>query len=79
MKIKPEHFEYIKAAIANLDPEKVAAHKEALKGDSRVRDLDKRFRWDCLHATVPSRWVCDNLYPYMNDDHIDTALRKIVG
>ena len=38
----------------------------------------KRFRWDLLWAAIPSKWICDNLYTYINDDHIDTALRNIV-
>lgn len=24
-------------------------------------------------------WVCDTLYPYMDDTHLDTALRKITA
>jgi hypothetical protein len=43
-----------------------------------VRDLDMRLRWDCLWSSVPSRWVCDNIYPYANDEHLDTALRRIL-
>ena len=39
-----------------------------------------RYRWDCLWATVPSQWVCDQLYDKenLNDEHIDTALRKLM-
>ena len=48
---------------------------------NRYRDMGlthKRFRWDLLYMAVGSEWVCENLYPYLNDDHIDTALRNIV-
>lgn len=41
------------------------------------KDTEKRCRWDCVSGAKLSPWVCDNLYPYLNDDHIDTALRKI--
>jgi hypothetical protein len=78
MKIKPEHYDYIRAAMATVPSDKVDAHREALKHDSRVRDLNMRLRWDVLHATVPSRWICDNVYPYANDTHLDTALRRIM-
>lgn len=46
---------------------------------------DKRYRWDCLwssglkigdSAGMPGDL---NLYDYMDDTHIDTALRKITG
>lgn len=77
MKIKPEHYEHIRAAIASLDPAKVAAHLDYLRTDPSVRDLGTRYRWDLLHAAVPSRWIRDNVYPYANDDHVDTALRRI--
>ena len=35
---------------------------------------DKRFRWDMVHASGFN--VC-SLYHYLNDNHIDTALRHI--
>ena len=42
---------------------------------------DERFRWALLHSSAIYR-RCDflnkELYPYLNDGHIDTALRKIV-
>ena len=79
MKVKPEHYEHLRAAMATVPREKVEAHREALKSDPRVRDLDMRLRWDVLHATVPSTWICDNIYPYANDTHIDTALKRIMG
>ena len=43
----------------------------------KVKDLNKRFRWDLFRAstTVSFRSA---LYDYLNDTHIDTALRRIV-
>ena len=38
---------------------------------------EMRFRWDALWARgfrIPGEW-----YKYLNDKHIDTALRKITG
>jgi len=78
MKVLPQHYTEIRDAIAAIDRAKVEAHREALKTDSRVKDLDMRLRWDLLHSVKPARWVCDTLYPYANDTHIDTALRAVV-
>ena len=78
MKIKAEHYEHMKQAISKVDKEIAASHKASLKDDPRVKDIDKRFRWDLLYAAKLSIWMCDNLYSYMNDDHVDTALKNIV-
>jgi hypothetical protein len=44
----------------------------------------KRWRWDLLWRAkrvgfLPDRFIEDQLYVYVNDDHIDTALRRITG
>ena len=72
MKIKPEHLEHLRQLVTPHDtPE---ARKLAIEQGHN----NMRYRWDCLWAAKQSRWVCDNLYPYINDDHIDTALRRII-
>lgn len=45
---------------------------------------DERIRWNWLYATMiegqpATTWLCENLYPYLDDSHIDTALRRITG
>ena len=42
---------------------------------------DKRVRWDYFHAAgkLALSFLCDTLYKYMNDTHMDTALKAIVG
>lgn len=77
MKIKPEHYQHMLEAIRPLAP-RLAEHREKLKGDPRVKDIEKRVRWDAFNAAGLTRWSCDTLYPYLNDDHIDTALRTIM-
>lgn len=81
MKIKPEHYKYLSDAItAVLDrnPTAVARYE---RGDfpraTAVKDLQKRFCFDLLAAAQISMWVCDELYPYCDDSHIYTALRRI--
>ena len=74
MKIKPEHLEHMRSAIRPIidsQPEILTKYREAGL-------TDKRFRWDALWAAKISPWISENLYPYCNDEHIDTALRNIV-
>ena len=78
MKMKPEHYAHMKAEITKLDRERVAAHKAALAYDLRVKDLNKRLRWDLSYAAKLTSWICDNLYSYLDDSHVDTALRSII-
>lgn len=78
MKIKPEHYNYILNAIKPL-AKHIQGHREALKQDKRVKDLEKRLRWDLFWAAKLSTWTSDNLYCYLNDNHIDTALKNIVA
>jgi hypothetical protein len=58
----------------------VAVYRERIAQDARVRDPAMRLRWDLLHASMGSRWICDSLYtlPGVNDNHIDSALREIM-
>ena len=79
MKITQSHYDHMRDAIATIPMHTIAEYREDLKSDPRVRDLDMRLRWDLLNATVGSRWVCDNVYPYANDTHVDTALKRIMN
>lgn len=76
LKIKPEHYAHIK----NTIKEKVNLpdlHEE-IKADGRYKDFETRFRHDCLYKAGLSSWICDNLYPYMDDTHINSALKAII-
>lgn len=78
MKIKPEHIDYLHGKFVGYmqrNPDAVSAQRAALadyKGD-----LDQLMRWGMLRVAVGFEWVCENLYVYANDDHIDTALRHL--
>ena len=76
MKMKPEHYQHIKESMAKI-ADKIPAHRERMKEDPRIKDLDKRVRWDWLWGTGLSSWMSANLYKYLNDSHIDTALKQI--
>jgi O-methyltransferase involved in polyketide biosynthesis len=77
MKITDEHYNHLKTVMstfANL----IKGHRDYLVVEGKAKDIEKRLRWDVLKSAVPSVWICDNLYPYINDTHIDTALRSIM-
>ena len=83
MKTKQVHYDYMLKEIAAIGIDRIKAHREyiyndALSEGSKIKDPDKRFRWDLLFAAKLSTWLCDNVYTYADDNHIDTALRSIV-
>lgn len=76
MKITQEHYEAMREAMRPLGMV-IPDHRQWLYGQPKVKDVEKRLRWDLLYA---SRYDgVKDLYTYLNDDHIDTALRKIVA
>ena len=77
MKIKAAHLEQIETAFTQL-ADKIPAHREAVHASGKFTDLEKRVRWDVLNASLGCKWVCENIYPYANDEHLDTALRATV-
>jgi hypothetical protein len=49
------------------------------RGDA-VQDIDKRFRFDLLHAATAGTSIMSDLYAAgYHDTHLDTALRSIVA
>lgn len=77
MKMTAEHYKFIKSRI-NYEKKDVLKYKQSLKSDPRVKDIDKRLRWDLFYFAMPVAWDSKELYGYLNDNHIDTALRKIM-
>ena len=72
MKMKPEHFDYMRATVGALDTEQARAEYRA-KGLSL-----KRYQWDLTYTAGLTRFICDALYPYLDDSHVQTALNRIV-
>lgn len=80
MKIKPEHYAVLKQAV-----DSVLERVPNIRSEYQAKGLsDKRYRWDLLYATKIK--IGDGrgmsglpLYEYMDDTHIDTALRAITG
>ena len=74
-----EHYTHLKEAIALIwssDLDK--SERSALRAEGKAKDIEKRLRCDWLYAAKQSHWICGNLYPYLEDTHIDTALRQII-
>ena len=73
MKMNATHYEYLYTAINSLDRDTVLKHKALELGNDKV----KRFVWDLCYMIKASNWICDNLYSYLDDSHIETALKSI--
>jgi len=79
MKITTEHYSYLLSEIDTL----LDIHNldvETVKKDYEQKGLSmQRMRWDLVYHAKLTKWICDNLYSYLNDNHIDTALRRITN
>lgn len=75
MKIKTADYNYmelkIKAVLEN--------HPNAYQGYKDAGLSDKRYRWDLVRYAGLMPYICDVLYKYLNDTHIDTALKNITN
>lgn len=73
MKMTKEHFDYMKQEIEKVVNQVPELEKQYIDAGYTY----KRYRWDMVYRARLSPWICDNLYSYCNDEHIDSALRKI--
>ena len=83
MKISDKNYNVLLESAQSLHerwPASLPLHKQKLASDPKVKDVEKRFRWDLLYALAPPSWVVKYLYDEdgLHDTHIDTALRNIV-
>jgi hypothetical protein len=62
-----------------IRPDDYEALRLALLGSGIEHATTVRERWDALARTPAAFQLSLKLYSYLNDDHIDTALRKIVA
>jgi hypothetical protein len=76
MKIKPEHYTTLKNAIAPLKGH-FEKRRENIIAEGKAKDVEMRLRWDAFHASKYGG-ILSELYSYVNDEHIDTALKKIM-
>ncbi len=87
MKMTAQHFEVLKSLIAPRDTEERRAlyRSRQFPNADKVKDLEMRYRWDLFamagyNLPAPYTTVTSylKLYDYLDDKHIDTALRAIV-
>ena len=86
LKIKLADLSVLKSRLLVLDT--TARREKYLAGDfsnsDKCKDLDKRYRWDLLHSSKLR--IGDgigvqgdlNLYGYLDDSHIDSALKSCI-
>lgn len=83
MKMSDADFSQLREVISPLDtPERRQAYREGKYPRSEfTKDVNKRYRWDLIFA-AGGRFQQGNfmseLYKYLTDDHIYTALKKLV-
>ena len=87
MKIKDDDFKQLELLRDNflqkhnLTLEK--AYKIALpvmdEDIAKIKDIGVYTRWTLSNYSKTTKFICDNLYSYLNDEHINTALKKIWG
>jgi hypothetical protein len=80
--MKPEHFARLEALVKPWDVQQCRDKYRRLdfpRAD-RCKDLNQRYRWDLVWMIQPEdrNQLFKELHEYLNDDHVDTALKKIV-
>lgn len=76
MKMTPEHYQHLRKLMLPLK-ERIINHRAWLFG-TKLDDLEKRLRWDAYKFAGGANFSCNVLYKYLNDGHIDTALKAIM-
>jgi hypothetical protein len=82
MKMTKKHYETLRVMVAGLLEQHPDTPIHYSNGNfaraNAVKDLNKRYRWDLFYyATSKDQPFRDEL-GYLQDSHIDTALRNIV-
>ena len=80
MKISQAHYQHMLQSIKAVCPsrEALATRRDAIKAEGRAKDIEMRLRWDLSYNANLTKFICDNVYSYCNDGHVDTALKRIV-
>lgn len=87
MKIKPEHLQVLSDALDKAREQFPERTLEYYISNKLGKDHAMRWRWDLFHLAIrfaPESFTRGGvggqliLYSYMNDTHIDTALRHLL-
>jgi hypothetical protein len=81
MKMTKPHFNHLKSEIdivLKKYPNLVYEYENGLIPlAGKVKSLQVRFNNDLLYGAGLTSFVCQELYPYISDQHISTALNRI--
>ena len=81
MKIKNDHFEYMSLKIREYLKERPNLVRDYECGNfprsEQTNDLQERFCFDLAFAAGLQDFIIKIIYPYADDRHIFTALKKI--
>jgi hypothetical protein len=83
MKITQLDYDCLKNALVEVK-DRIPAHIEYLnkpENKAKIKNFDTRLRWDWFFFALKkqdSRNFLDKLYDYLDDSHIDTALKSII-
>lgn len=75
MKILPEHYKKLELSINNV----LSSYPEILSGLENKSGTYRRWVLYNTACDIDRYTLARELYAYLNDDHIDTALRKITA
>lgn len=73
MKVKPEDFTHMRVEIEKF----VDLHKEDCIKHANSGLSEKRIYWDFANACGLNKFICDVLYKYCNNNHVEMALKYI--
>jgi len=73
MKMTQEHFLHMAQALEKFNTDYYRSRYAASGLTTR------RFQWDAVRAAGLTPWLCDTLYKYLDDNHIQTALNRIIS
>jgi len=84
LKISAAHFATLDQGFATLKPSYVEKYEQAVRGSGRYHDLKIRMRWELMRMALEAVSVdrssfFDELYEYLNDSHIESALRALAA
>ena len=81
MKMTKEDYSKLELSIKEVltrNPDAVEGYQKGhFARSEKVKDLQKRFCWDCYHAIKNRIETTDRLYKNLNDSHVYTALKML--
>lgn len=85
MKMKQSHYSHMLSAIKTrmnsggfTTWQHIDEHRRYIINQGTSKDVERRLRWDMTYVAKLTPWICSTLYSYLDDNHIDTALRAIM-